>query len=108
MRIKIWIALLALGLLAGCSNDGAEQASTGVPVIIDSDLAAEGFMSIFYLIAQEDLDVQAIIVSGTGLVHCEAGVNQVLGILDWYRWGNRWRPGGRRRRRQYSRRRLGA
>ena len=82
MRLKIWIALLALGLLAGCSNDGAEQASTGVPVIIDSDLAAEGFMSILYLIAQEDLDVQAITVSGTGLVHCEAGVNQVLGILE--------------------------
>lgn len=51
------------------------------PVVIDSDMAGEGIMSILFLLAQEDLDVRAITVSGTGLVHCEAGVEQVLGLL---------------------------
>jgi hypothetical protein len=57
MRIKVWIALPALGLVAGCSNDDAARAPTGVPVIVDSDLAAERLISILYLVEQEDLDV---------------------------------------------------
>lgn len=54
----------------------------GTPVVIDSDMAAEGIMSILYLLGRDDIDVQAITVSGTGLVHCESGVEQVLGVLE--------------------------
>lgn len=54
----------------------------GRAVIIDTDVAMEGLMSIIYLVGQEDIDIKAITVSGTGLVHCEEGVDQVLGVLD--------------------------
>lgn len=39
-------------------------------------------MSLVYLLAQDDFDIRAITVSGTGLVHCDAGVDQVLGLLE--------------------------
>lgn len=55
---------------------------TGTPVVIDTDVASEGVMSIIYLVGQSDIDIQAITVSGTGLVHCEEGVQQVLGVLE--------------------------
>jgi inosine-uridine nucleoside N-ribohydrolase len=55
---------------------------TGTPVVVDTDVAMEGLMSIIYLLGQEDIDILAIAVSGTGLVHCEQGVGQVLGILE--------------------------
>jgi inosine-uridine nucleoside N-ribohydrolase len=55
---------------------------SGRPVVIDTDVGVEGMMSLLYLIGQEGLDIQAITVSGTGLVHCEQGVDQVLGLLD--------------------------
>jgi inosine-uridine nucleoside N-ribohydrolase len=51
------------------------------PLIIDTDMASEGVMSVLYLLAQDDFDIRAITVSGTGLVHCEEGVAQVLGLL---------------------------
>lgn len=54
----------------------------GTPVVIDTDMAAEGVMSILYLLGRPELDVRAITVSGTGLVHCEPGVAQVLGLLE--------------------------
>lgn len=49
--------------------------------MIDTDMAAEGIMSILYLLEQNELNILAITVSGTGLVHCEPGVDQVLGLL---------------------------
>jgi pyrimidine-specific ribonucleoside hydrolase len=57
-------------------------ASAGTPVIMDTDVAAEGIMSIIYLVGQDEIDIQAVTVSGTGLVHCEEGVQQVLGVLE--------------------------
>lgn len=90
---------LALVLTACASEDAAETTDTslattsteaatttlgskGTPVIVETDVAAEGLMSIVYLVGQEDIDIRAITVSGTGLVHCEEGVDQVLGILE--------------------------
>lgn len=55
---------------------------TGTAVIVDTDVASEGLMSIIYLVGRQDIDIQAITISGTGLVHCTEGVDQVLGILE--------------------------
>lgn len=56
-------------------------APQGTPILIDTDMAADGIMSILYLLEHPDLDVLAITVSGTGLVHCEEGVEQALALL---------------------------
>lgn len=55
---------------------------TGTPVVMDTDMAGEGIMSILYLLGQDGLDIQAITVAGTGLVHCEAGIRQALGLVE--------------------------
>lgn len=98
-----WVALLGVvALVVSACDDAADPATTttattsttsvpttstslppsrGTPVVIDTDMAAEGTMSVLYLLEQSDLDVQAITISGTGLVHCESGVEQALGLL---------------------------
>ena len=110
MRIKTLVSVMMLCLAAGCSGESTAvdqqdlvsqsekeptgttvdvttttvSMPTGTPVIIDTDMAVDGVMSILYLLGQEQLQIQAITVSGTGLVHCEAGVDQVLGILQMF------------------------
>lgn len=59
-----------------------EPEPTGRPVVVDTDMGIEGMMSLLYLVGQDELDVLAIGVSGTGLVHCEEGVAQALALLD--------------------------
>jgi inosine-uridine nucleoside N-ribohydrolase len=84
--------LLAILLIAGCSTDAtatdeymALQERT--PLIIDTDVSIEGIMSILYLLEQEQYEILALTVSGTGLAHCEAGLRQVAGILEMYSAG---------------------
>jgi pyrimidine-specific ribonucleoside hydrolase len=54
----------------------------GLPVVMDTDMAVEGAMSILYLLGKPEIDVRAITVSGTGLVHCAPGVRQALGLVE--------------------------
>lgn len=72
--------------LAACgdagNHDDASPPDGRIPLIVDTDMAAEGMMSVLYLLSQEDLDVRAITVSGTGLVHGEAGAAQAQGLLE--------------------------
>ncbi len=55
--------------------------SGGRQVVIDSDMAADDWMAILYLLNRRDVQVKAITVSGTGEAHCEPGVRNVLGLL---------------------------
>lgn len=99
------VLVLSLCLLAACGADpGSTETSAdptttvassaptteapvsttvppATPLIVDTDMAAEGVMSVLYLLAEETYDIRAITVSGTGLVHCDRGVEQVLGLL---------------------------
>ena len=51
------------------------------PVVVDTDMGVEGTLSILYLLGRPDIDVRAITISGTGLVHCEPGVQQALALV---------------------------
>ena len=46
------------------------------PVIIDTDMAADDWMAILYLLNRPDVSVAAITVSGTGEAHCEPGIKK--------------------------------
>ena len=50
-------------------------------VIIDTDMGADDWMAILYLLQRTDLSIQAITVSGTGLAHCDPGVQNALGLV---------------------------
>ena len=50
------------------------------PVVIDTDMAADDWLAILYLLRRPDLDVRAIAVVGTGEAHCGPGVRNALDL----------------------------
>ena len=50
------------------------------PLIIDTDMAADDWMAILYLLNRPDVSVKAITVTGTGEAHCEPGVKHALSL----------------------------
>lgn len=58
-----------------------ETGSPAKPVIIDTDMAADDWMAILYLLQRTDISVKAITVSGTGEAHCQPGIKNALGLV---------------------------
>ncbi|MCC7361234.1 MAG: nucleoside hydrolase [Anaerolineales bacterium] len=79
-----WLAVtLALAACAPAAPPPATPTPfTGAPraVIVDTDLSSDGLMALLYLFQRPDLLIEAVTVSGTGMVHCAAGVTQVRGL----------------------------
>jgi pyrimidine-specific ribonucleoside hydrolase len=50
-------------------------------VIIDTDMAVDDWMAILYLLYRKDVNVRAITVTGAGEAHCDAGVQNALGLI---------------------------
>ena len=86
---------LMLVLLSGCGI--AAEAPMGPPVavatavprqpdarlvVIDTDMAADDWLAILYLLQRPDIAVLAITVSGTGEAHCGPGVANARGLLE--------------------------
>lgn len=77
MRSCLALAIVSLALLtAGC---GSHRAST--PVVVDTDLSTDDTIALLYLAGNPRVDVRAVTVSGTGLVHCPAGARIALDLL---------------------------
>ena len=51
------------------------------PVVIDTDMAADDWMAILYLLQRTDISIEAITVAGTGMGHCDPGVQHALGLV---------------------------
>lgn len=51
------------------------------PVIIETDMAADDWMMILFLLRRPEVDVKAIIVTGTGESHVKPGVYNALRLL---------------------------
>lgn len=51
------------------------------PMLIDTDMAADDWMAILYLLQRPDVDVRAITVTGAGETHCEPGVRNALDLV---------------------------
>jgi len=58
------------------------------PVVIDTDMAADDWMAILYLLQRPELEVVAITVTGTGEAHCEAGMQHALGLVALAGYGD--------------------
>ena len=50
------------------------------PILIDTDMAADDWMAILYLLQRPDVDVRAITVTGVGEAHCGPGVQNALDL----------------------------
>jgi inosine-uridine nucleoside N-ribohydrolase len=92
-------AAAAAMVFAGCGSGGGDDqgvststhptAATGpqpasratMPVIVDTDLAADDIVALSYLAARPDVDILAVTVSGTGEVRCPRGAAIARGLL---------------------------
>lgn len=81
---------LMLALLPGCASRTPPSlepmtpraiAADARPVVIDTDMAADDWLAILYLLGRSDVDVQAIAVTGAGEAHCAAGTRNALDLV---------------------------
>jgi pyrimidine-specific ribonucleoside hydrolase len=94
VRVLVFAGAIAAVLaLAACAGDEAtaptvapaptarEPAAAPLPVVVDTDLGADDVIALALLLVHPGVDVRAVTVSGTGLVHCPAGAGHVRSIL---------------------------
>ena len=75
-------ALLVLAARPESQGAGAAALAPGpVPVVVDTDLSTDDVLALLYVLRRPELDLRAVTVSGTGLVHCPGGARQVLALL---------------------------
>ncbi len=56
-------------------------AADAEPFVIDTDMAADDWLAILYLLGRSDVDVKAITVTGAGEAHCDAGTRNALDLV---------------------------
>ncbi len=88
-------AMVVVGLVAVFWSNGANQLQAypaiefeplpqtdqRLPMVVDTDMAADDWMAILFLLQRPDVEVKAIAVNGTGEAHCEPGVRNALGLV---------------------------
>jgi pyrimidine-specific ribonucleoside hydrolase len=86
-RIVIALIVIVVCPVAACTGGGDTSgdvtlASGARPFVVDTDAGSDDLMALLFLLQRPDVRIEAITISGTGLVHCEPGVRNVLAILD--------------------------
>lgn len=83
------LSLVAASVLAACGAGTSsaplptgEPPTTRIPVVIDTDLDLSDIAAIAILLRDPKLEVRAISIAGTGLVHCRGGRRLTRYILD--------------------------
>jgi pyrimidine-specific ribonucleoside hydrolase len=82
------VLLAAVILLMGCTIPAATPTATPPTratshpraIVIDTDMAADDWMAILYLLQRPDMTVRAITVTGAGEAHCAPGTQHALGL----------------------------
>ena len=80
------VLLAAVILLMGCTIPAATPTATPPTratshpraIVIDTDMAADDWMAILYLLQRPDMTVRAITVTGAGEAHCAPGTQHAL------------------------------
>jgi inosine-uridine nucleoside N-ribohydrolase len=82
------VVLATIAFIGACTSTSSPTSpahpggspSAPRPVVIDTDMAADDWLAILFVLGRPDLDVKAITVAGTGEAHCEAGVRHALDL----------------------------
>ena len=100
-RRAVVVMALILGSASCGSDDGSTDSSTEVvtttsavpvetqpfandvlPVVVDTDLAADDIVALTYLLSNPAVDILAVTVAGTGEVTCPRGAEVANGLLS--------------------------
>jgi inosine-uridine nucleoside N-ribohydrolase len=90
-----WVAMASLSLVLGACGSvpgtGTSARATALPVassavpphpvVIDTDMAADDWMALLYLLRRSEVAVKAITVTGAGEAHCEPGTRHAEGLV---------------------------
>ena len=57
------------------------EKATG-PLIVDTDMGNDDVLALLFLMQHPGVELQAVTVVGTGLVHCAPGIRNVQGLLE--------------------------
>ncbi len=78
LRRLIAITSLSAAIGAvGCGSGGSAR----VPLVVDTDLSSDDVVALMYLAQDPGVDLRAVTVSGTGLVHCPNGARIAKDLL---------------------------
>jgi pyrimidine-specific ribonucleoside hydrolase len=83
--LGIFLLVLSIGC-SGTSNRSLEPITPNplteeaLPVLIDTDMAADDWLAILYLLMRPDVDILAITVTGAGEAHCAPGTRNALAL----------------------------
>lgn len=89
-KILSVFCLWMLVFLAGCAAPAEQplqpitpptRVADAKPMIIDTDMAADDWLAILYLLMRPDVDVKAITVTGAGEAHCGQGTRNARNLL---------------------------
>jgi pyrimidine-specific ribonucleoside hydrolase len=78
LAFSLTLVLAACGIQPKPELTPTPVTGTARPVIIDTDMAADDWMAILYLLNRPDVSVEAITVTGTGEAHCEPGIQNAM------------------------------
>ena len=74
--------MCAIAVLASCAPKQArDQSALPTPLIVDTDGGSDDALALLYLLEDPSVEIEAITVSGTGLVHCPIGAANVAGLV---------------------------
>jgi hypothetical protein len=80
----LWAALavLALAVAAVTVGCGGSRAAAAVPLIVDTDLSSDDVIALAVVASDPGVRLEAVTVSGTGLVDCPAGARLASSLLS--------------------------
>lgn len=90
VHAQVAAALLVVTALAACGDDGDGDGAAvtttrppgeRVPLVVDTDLAADDLTALLFLLSSPEAEVRAITVSGTGEVRCPQGLEVAARLL---------------------------
>jgi inosine-uridine nucleoside N-ribohydrolase len=71
------------GVVDTTSSTDSRPAEGNIPVVFDGDFGPDDMMALLYLLQAPGIDLMAVTVSGTGLVHCPQGASNAAAILEY-------------------------
>lgn len=72
---------LPAGSPAASPSTGPSGAASPHPIVVTTDMGMDDLVAIYLLLREPSVDIRAITIDGTGLVHCGPGLRNIRRIL---------------------------